>query len=181
MSGGLPEALGRLTLQLGRLRISYDAGAEAAPRATAPAPTVQPPARGVPLQGGGDAPTKSEEDLEGWDLVSEEQWDFVPRLARGIRDGGGLSAEGRILRAHRGRAAKVRPTSPCGLRRKEAYVALLGPGLRSPRWTRTYSAYLRISGGALGAATQGHSFASQAEAEAYCLGAGLPCLPKEAQ
>ena len=59
-------------------------------------------------------------------------------------------------------------------------MALLAPGLRSPRWTRTYSRYLQLSGGRLCEATQGHSFASQAEAEAYCLGAGLPGLPSEA-
>ncbi len=98
----------------------------------------------------------------------------MDRIQRAYRAGLRVRAQVRA-----GVAAKVRPTSPCGLRRKEAYVVLLAPGRTEATWCRTYSRYLALSGGRLCEATQGHSWASQAEATAYCLGAGLEGLPKE--
>ena len=66
--------------------------------------------------------------------------------------------------------------------RTAACVILACSSRQEPAWTRSYTSYLSLvgqRGGGLQPQSVSRSFCSIREAEAYCRGAGLECLPTE--
>ena len=123
---------------------------------------------------------------------SIEQIDLGPvvHLARRLRSGRAewspLSRVGRALRA--GLAAKTKLSSGCRLRvsspqlnlTNKVFVVLRpGPSGRVG-WTKSPTAYFRAVGSAtssFASESVSHSFPTEAEAEAYCIGAGVRWPP----
>lgn len=118
--------------------------------------------------------------------ISELAPTTLRRLSRSLCSVGSLAPEGRILRAFEaGRAAKlvlegqhdrVPPTPHLAL--KNAYYVVLRCPSHGPFWARRWATAQRQVGPALGESVL-HGWPTQAEAEAYCLGAGLAGLPIE--
>ena len=121
------------------------------------------------------------EDLGALDLPQLEPF------TRGLSDRGAWTAKARAARAYRAgltarqcldsveeRLPLTTPTVP-GLRNC-IYIILTGPRLPTGGWTRRYSAFAAAVRGPAGETfAKGvicHSFASQAEADCYLLGAG---------
>ena len=114
----------------------------------------------------------------------------VLRLARSLRSTSGGSGEERVRRAYlKGREAAtiVRGEAECytsdtSTTRRICYVVLLAEGVNEPFVTFNRSVcfnYVKTGpGGTWNPDSVSHGFASQAEAEAYCFGAGLLGLPR---
>lgn len=99
--------------------------------------------------------------------------------------GAGDSAERISWAYQRGRqAAQIRRGElasyygPRAALRNRCYVVLAGSSLPEPFFTWDYSTYIGVAkpGGEWDRESISHAFPSEAEATAYCLGAGLPAL-----
>lgn len=118
-------------------------------------------------------------------------------LAPRLRELGGLTpaarlwrayrlgvADGRVAQAARGGGSAVQePSPPLPGARAAAYVVLCTEGEPEPRWTRSTRTYYELTHdlgptpGVWLPGTVSRGLPSAAEAEAYCLGAGLASLP----
>ena len=114
----------------------------------------------------------------------------VLRLGRNLRAVAAGSGEDRVKAAYqKGREAAsiIRGEIDCYISdttssRRVCYVVLLAEGIEEPFVTFNRSVYFKYvktgPGGTWNPESVSHGFASQAEAEAYCFGAGLHGLPR---
>ena len=127
------------------------------------------------------------EEIENQDLTVVEH--LVPRIAaRHLRSG--LTARARLGRAlQSGVAARTVLSGARTVPRRSIAVNLpntifvilrTAPGQPEPCWTDSAALYFRavqVAPGAFHTRSLSHAFATRTEAEAYCIGAGIPWPP----
>lgn len=123
----------------------------------------------------------------------EASFDLCPHtlLAAGSRlsSAGAVSGADRVRRAWvagqwaravlAGRAGSPNRTEQLGVRSR-VYVVLRAPGLSAPTVVTSSAEYFKLVGRLQDSDSLSHSFPSETEARAYCLGAGIP-LPASLQ